>query len=183
MLSAVVENLARVALLRREYGEFERILEMLELAPRNDEHAHISTLVERILNDEQWLYLVDEALSNQPLNPAIPRLLRRRPDRLIDRLGLLLTAPNGMYSLSPMVRLVHGTGEPVLGALESRLYEPRRQRIATAIHLLASSDPKRLAAALPRAMASWEWSLQDLAVTELTRWSNPPVAAASRARS
>ncbi len=78
-----------------------------------------------------------------------------------------------------MVRLVHGTGEPVLGALESRLYEPRRQRIATAIHLLASADPKRLAGALPRALASWEWNLQDLAVTELTRWTNPPVVAAS----
>src|ERR1019366_5597788 len=91
----------------------------------------------------------------------------------------LLTAPNGMNSFSAMVRLVHGTGEPVLGALESRLYEPRRQRIATAIQLLAASDPKRLAGALPRAMASWEWSLQDLAVTELMRWTNPPVVAAS----
>ena len=133
----------------------------------------------RILNDEQWLYLVDEALANRPLNPVIPRLLRRCPDRLIDRLGLLLTAPNGMDSLPAMVRLVHGTGEPVLGALESRLYEPRRQRIATAIHLLASADPKRLADALPRALASWEWSLQDLAVSELAQWTNPPVVAAS----
>ena len=165
--------------LRHEYTEFERILEALESAPRDDEHAHISTLVGRILNDEQWLYLVDEALANRPLNPVIPRLLRRCPDRLIDRLGLLLTAPNGMNSFSAMVRLVHGTGEPVLGALESRLYEPRRQRIATAIQLLSASDPKRLAGALPRALASWEWSLQDLAVTELTRWTNPPVVAAS----
>ncbi len=179
MLSAVVENLARVSLLQHEYTEFERILESLESAPRDDEHAHISTLVGRILSDEQWLYLVDEALGNHPLSPAIPRLLRRCPDRLIDRLGLLLTAPNGMNSLSAMVRLVHGTGEPVLGALEFRLYEPRRQRIATAIHLLASADPKRLAGALPRAMASWEWSLQDLAVTELSRWTNPPVVAAT----
>jgi hypothetical protein len=179
MLSAVVENLARVALVRREYNEFERILESLESAPRDNEHEHISTLVGRILNDEQWLYLVDDALGNHPLSPAIPRLLRRCPDRLIDRLGLLLTAPNGMNSLSAMVRLVHATGEPVLGALELRLYEPRRQRIATAIHLLASADPKRLAVALPRALVTWEWSLQDLAVTELTRWTNPPVVAAS----
>ena len=179
LLSAVVENLARVSLARQEYTEFERILEALESAPRDDEHAHISTLVGRILNDEQWFYLVDEALANRPLSPVIPRLLRRCPDRLIDRLGLLLTAPNGMNSFSAMVRLVHGTGEPVLGALESRLYEPRRQRIATAIQLLSASDPKRLAGALPRALASWEWSLQDLAVTELSRWTNPPVVAAS----
>lgn len=179
LLSAVVENLARVSLAKREYAEFERILETLESSPRDEEHAHIATLVARILNDEQWLYLVDEALANRPLNPVIPRLLRRCPDRLIDRLGLLLTAPDGMDSFPAMVRLVHGTGEPVLGALESRLYEPRRQRIATAIHLLASADPKRLANALPRALASWEWSLQDLAVSELTHWTNPPVVAAS----
>ncbi len=179
LLSAVVENLARVSLVRQEYNEFERILEALESAPRDDEHAHISTLVGRILTDEQWFYLVDEALANRPLNPVIPRLLRRCPDRLIDRLGLLLTAPNGMNSFSAMVRLVHATGEPVLGALETRLYEPRRQRIATSIQLLSASDPKRLAAALPRALASWEWSLQDLAVTELTHWTNPPVVAAS----
>jgi hypothetical protein len=75
--------------------------------------------------------------------------------------------------------LVHATGEPVLGALEARLYEPRRQRIATSIYLLASADPKRLAGALPRALPSWEWSLQDLAVSELARWTNPPVVAAS----
>ena len=86
LLSAVVEKLSRTSLLKREYAEFERILEALEAAPRDEEHAHISTLIERILSDDQWLYLVDEALSSQPLNPAIPRLLKRRPDRLIDRL-------------------------------------------------------------------------------------------------
>ena len=178
LLSAVVENLARVSL-ARDHIEFERILDALEAAPKDDEHAHISMLVARIINDERWLHLVDEALTNQPLSPVLPRLLRRRPDRLIDRLGLLLTAPEGMNSFPAMVRLVHATGEPVLGALEFRLYEPRRLRIATAIQLLAAADPKRLASALPRAFASWEWSLQDLAVTELTRWTNPPVVAAS----
>jgi PilZ domain len=178
LLSAVVGNLARVALAKHEYAEFERMLEMLESAPRDEEHAHISTLVGRVLNDEQWLYLVDEALSNRPLNPVVSRLLRRCPDRLIDRLGLLLTATRGTDALPAMVRLVHATGEPVLGTLESRLYEPRRHRIVTAIYLLASSDPKRLANALPRALASWDWSLQDLAVSELSRWTNPSVVAA-----
>ena len=179
LLSALVEKLARTSLLKREYAEFERILETLEAAPRDEEHAHIATLVARFLSDEQWLYLVDEALSSQPLNPVVPRLLKRSPDRLLDRLGLLLTATNGLNSLPAMVRLIHGTGEPVLGALETRLYEARRQRVATSIHLLASADPKRLAAALPRALASWEWSLQDLAATELTKWTNPPVVAAT----
>src|ERR1700692_2732679 len=179
LLSAVVEKLARTSLLKRDYAEFERILEALEVAPRDDEHAHISTLVGRILSDEQWLYLVDEALSSQPLNPVIPRLLKRRPDRLIDRLGFLVHPDNGLNYLPAMVRLIHGTGEPVLGALEFRLYEARRQRGATSIHLLASADPKRLAGALPKALASWEWSLQDLAATELMKWLNPPVVAAT----
>lgn len=179
LLSAVVEKLARTAMSKHEYAEFERILEALEASPRDDDHAHISTLVGRILSDEQWLYLVDEALSSQPLNPVIPRLLKRSPDRLIDRLGLLLTAANGLNALPAMVRLIHGTGEPVLGALEFRLYEARRQRVATAIHLLASADPKRLAGALPKALASWEWNLQDLAATELMKWMNPPVVAAT----
>jgi hypothetical protein len=179
LLSAVVESLARVALVKHEYAEFERILETLELSPHDDEHAHISTLVGRILNDEQWLYLVEEALANRPLNPVIPRLLRRCPDRLVDRLGLLLTASSGIDSLPAMVRLIHAVGEPVIGLLESRLYEPRRQRIATAIYLLASSDPKRLAGALSRALPSWDWSLQDLAVSELARWTNPSVVSAS----
>jgi len=179
LLSAVVESLAQVSLRKHDYAEFERILEMLELPPRDDEHAHISTLLGRILSDEQWLYLVDEALANRPLHPVIPRMLRRCPDRLIDRLWLLLTAADGIDSLPAMVRLVHAVGEPVLGALESRLYEPRRQRTATAIYLLSAADPKRLAGALQRALPSWEWSLQDLAVSELARWTNPSVVAAS----
>jgi hypothetical protein len=179
LLSAVVERLARTSLLKREYAEFERILEALEAAPKDDDHAHIATLVGHVLGDEQWLYLVDEALSSQPLSPVIPRLLKKCPDRLLDRLGLLLTADDGLNFLPAMVRLLHGTGEPVLGALETRLYEARRQRIATSIHLLASADPKRLAGALPRALASWEWSLQDLAATELMKWTNPPVVAAT----
>jgi hypothetical protein len=106
-------------------------------------------------------------------------LLKRRPERLLDRLGLLLTAVNGLNSLPAMVRLIHATGEPVLGALETRLFEARRQRVATSIHLLASADPKRLAGALPKSLASWEWSLQDLAATELMKWTNPPVVAAT----
>jgi hypothetical protein len=179
LLSALVEKLARTSLQKREYAEFERILEALEAAPRDDEHAHITTLVARIVGDEQWLYLVDEALSSQPLNPVVPRLLKRCPDRMLERLGLLLTASDGMNSLPAMVRLLHATGEPVLGALETRLFEARRQRVATAIHLLASADPKRLASALPKALASWEWSLQDLAATELMKWTNPPVVAAT----
>jgi hypothetical protein len=72
-----------------------------------------------------------------------------------------------------MARLVRAAGEPVLGALETHLLEPRRQRVATAIKLLSAAAPARLVAALPRSFPSWDWSLQDLAVTELARQTNP----------
>jgi hypothetical protein len=179
VLTAVVENLARMAVTKREFGAFEQLLGALESSPHDDQHAHIPMLIGRILNDDQWLYLVDAALTSRPPHPVIPRLLGRAPDRLIDRLGLLLTAPNGLNSLPAMVRLVLAVGEPVLGALETRLYEPRRQRTATAIHLLSLADPVRLAKALARALPSWEWSLQDLAVSELTRSTDPEVVALS----
>jgi hypothetical protein len=179
LLSAAVENLARVSLEQKDFAEFERILEALEAAPRDITQAHIAMLIAHILNDEHWLTLVDESLSNRPLDPVIPRLLRRRPDRLIDRLGLLLTSPDGMNLFPAMVRLVHATGESVLGALEFRLLEPRRQRVVTAIQLLGAADPKRLAGAFPKSFAGWEWSLQDLAVTELMKWTNPPVTSAA----
>jgi len=178
LLSALTENLARIALTRHAHIEFEQMLETLETAPHDDEHAHITTLVSRILNGDSWLYLVDEALSNKPLPPVIPRLMQRNPERLLDRLTLLLTTPEGRTSIAAMVRLVRATGEKTLATLENRLREPRRQRIAAAIHLLAAADPRRLAAALPRALPSWEWSLQDLAVSELSRWTLPAVSRA-----
>jgi len=61
---------------------------------------------------------------------------------------------------------------PVLNLLETRLYEARRQRVTAAIKLLAAADPERCSAASARAMASWEWNLQDLAVSELSRPNN-----------
>jgi hypothetical protein len=68
--------------------------------------------------------------------------------------------------------LLRTIGVPVLNILESRLYEARRQRVSAAIKLLAAADPERLLRALPRALASWEWNLQDLAVGELSRPAN-----------
>jgi len=71
-----------------------------------------------------------------------------------------------------MARLLRTIGVPVLNLLETRLYEARRQRVTAAIKLLAAADPERLLRGLARAMASWEWNLQDLAVSELSRPSN-----------
>src|SRR4029077_6378153 len=90
-----------------------------------------------------------------------------------DRLRLLLTSSAGLNTLPAMSRLVRAAGEPVIGALETHLLEPRRQRVATAIKLLSAAAPDRLIAAMPRAFSSWDWSLQDLAVTELARQSAP----------
>ncbi len=177
LLAAATETLARLALEHGMYAEFERILDALEQAPREGSAQSIpepiAALARRMVAQERWLLLVDTALANRPLDPALPKLLRRDPERLLDRLGLLLTSPDGADALPAMARLVRAAGEPVLGALQSHLTEPRRQRIATAIKLLAAVQPERLAAALPRALAAWDWSLQDLAVSELARQPAP----------
>ena len=187
LLAAVTENLARLAIAKADYAEFERILEGLEGVPRDPDHAHLAALAERIVADERWLLLVDAALfhsprarqgSDRPLDPVLPRLLRRDPERLLDRLALLLTAPSGLDALPAMARLLRAVGEPAIGALEARLFEPRRQRATAAVKLLAATQPARLVAALPRALPSWDWSLQDLAVSELARLEVPGTASA-----
>jgi len=71
-----------------------------------------------------------------------------------------------------MARLVRTIGVPVLNLLETRLYEARRQRVSAAIKLLAAADADRLLRGFARALASWEWNLQDLAVSELARPAN-----------
>ena len=176
LLVAVTENLARFCVGKGHYAGFERILDDLEQAPRGAEHAHLATLWSRLVADERWLLLVDAALGNRPLDPALPRLLRRDPERLLDRLGLLLTEPAGADILPAMARLLRAIGEPAFGALETRLAEPRRQRASTAVKLLAATEADRLVAALPRALPSWDWALQDLAVSELSRRTLPGTA-------
>ena len=177
LLAVLTERLTRLALAGRHYAEFERIIVALDSAPRDSEHAHISAMVSRITADESWLYMVEDALAKRPLDAVLPRLLRRDPARLLDRLALLLTAPEGLGALPAMARLVRAAGEPVLGALQSRLFEPRRQPAVTAIKLLAAVEPARLIACLPRALPSWDWNLQDLAVTELSRLTDPELIA------
>ena len=178
LLAAATETLAGLALERGAYAEFEGILDGLQ-TPRDGSHepvaGPIAALARRIVAQERWLLLVDRALVNRSLDPALPKLLRRDPERLLDRLGLLLTSPEGTDAIPAMARLVRATGEPVLGALQSHLTEPRRQRVATAIKLLANVQPERLVESLPRALAGWDWSLQDLAVSELARQPQGPL--------
>lgn len=182
LLSALTEHIARFALSVADYAGFERILDSLDAAPRDDEHAHIAALLAQVLTGERWAALVDtgvfhrssrtsaagDSVSRQ-LDPALPRVLRRDPERVLERLDQLLAAPNGLDSLPAIARLLRALGEPAIGALETRLFEPRRQRAATAVKLLAATEPARLLAALPRALPSWDWSLQDLAISELAR--------------
>jgi hypothetical protein len=189
LLTAVAENLARLALARADYAAFESILDALGAAPPDAEFAHLRALAERFIADERWLSLVDAAVFTgrrlgragvASLDPALPRLLRREPERLLERLGLILTARDGLDSLPAMARLLRAVGEPTLAALETRLSDPRRQRAAAAVKLLAATQPERLLAALPCVLPNWDWSLQDLAVAELSRRANvlPPAGVA-----
>ncbi len=172
LLAAFVESLGRIAVNRADYSGFETILTGLERAPHDKEHDHMAALASRLIAQDRWLLLVDAALANRALDPVLPRLLQRDPERLLDRLTLLLTEPRGAEMVPAMARLLRTIGVPVLNLLETRLYEARRQRVTAAIKLLAAADPERLLRGLARAMASWEWNLQDLAVSELSRPNN-----------
>lgn len=172
LLAAFLETLGRVAVTRADYAGFESILIGLERAPQDVEHDHMSALAHRLVAQDRWLLLVDAALANRPLEPVLPRLLQRDPERLLDRLTLLMTDPHAAEMIAPMARLLRTIGVPVLNLLETRLYEARRQRVSAAIKLLAAADPERLLRGLARALASWEWNLQDLAISELARPAN-----------
>jgi hypothetical protein len=172
LLAALTENLAHLAIERSDFQAFENILVALEQAPRDDEHEHLGALAASLVAEDQWLLLVDAALANRALDPVLPRLLQRDPERLLDRLSLLLTDPRGPEVLPAMARLLRVMGVPVLGLLETRLFEARRQRASAAVKLLAAADTERLVRCLPRALPSWDWALQDLAISELARPAN-----------
>jgi len=172
LLAAFLESLGRIAVTRADYAGLEAILLGLEKSPRELQFEHMHALAQRLVAQDRWLLIVDAALANRALDPALPRLLQRDPERLLDRLTLLLTEPRGQELVPPMARLLRTIGVPVLNLLETRLYEARKQRVSAAIKLLASADTERLLRAVPRAMGSWEWQLQDLAVNELARPAN-----------
>ena len=176
LLAAFLETLGRIAVSRGDFAGFENILIGMERLPREAEHEHMIALGHRLVANDRWTLLVDAAIANRPLDPVLPRLLQRDPDRLLDRLTLLLTDPRGPEMLAPMARLLRTIGVPVLTVLETRLFEARRQRVSAAVRMLAAADPDRLLRGLTRAMASWEWNLQDLAVSELSRPANSPSA-------
>jgi PilZ domain len=176
LLADFVELLSHLAIVRADYAGFEAILVALESVPLERQRANLTALVRRLVAQERWMLLVDAALANRALDPALPRLLVRDPDRLLDRLTLLLADTRGAETLVAMSRLLRTIGVPVLSVLETRLYEARPQRVTAAIKLLAAADPDRLLRGLTRALASWEWNMQDLAVSELSRPTHAPTA-------
>ena len=176
LLAGFLETLGRISVTRGDFAGFEGILLGLEKLPRDREHEHVLALAHRLVANDRWMVLVDAALANRALDPALPRLLQRDPERLLDRLTLLLTDPRGPEMVPAMARILRAVGVPALTLLETRLFEARRQRVSAAIKLLAAADPDRLLRGLTRAMASWEWNLQDLAVSELARPANSPSA-------
>jgi PilZ domain len=176
LLAAFLETLGRTAVTRGDFAGFENILIALEKLPRDAEHEHMNALGHRLVANDRWMLLVDASLANRPLDPPLPRLLQRDPERLLDRLTLLLTEPRASDMLPAMARLLRAIGVPALTLLETRLFEARRQRASAAIRLLAAADPDRLLRGITRALASWEWNLQDLAVSELSRPTNSATA-------
>src|SRR2546429_3066129 len=116
LLAALVEALGRIAVNRADFAGFELILTGLERSPRDKEHEHMAALAKRPVAQDRWFLLVDASLAKRPLDPVLPRLLQRDPERLLDRLTLLLTEPRGAEMLQAMRSEEH-TSE-----LQSRLH-------------------------------------------------------------
>src|SRR6202023_1140948 len=102
LLAAFLEMLGRIAVNRGDYGGLEGILNGLEKAPKDRAHDHMAALARRLVAQDRWLLLVDAAFANRALDPALPRLLQRDPERLLERMTLLLSEPNGAELLPAM---------------------------------------------------------------------------------
>lgn len=180
VLAGVADGLARLALERREFAELEKFVDSLEAAraPRSNGSARtgpvlsaslMATLSQKLLENVRWSQMIERALEHRPLDPALPRILARDPERMIDYLAAKLATPDGLNELPPMARLLRALGEPAIGALVTRLLDPRTHRATTAVKLLAATKPHRLLDAMPRALHGWDWHLQDMAIGELLR--------------
>jgi len=171
-LATFIESLSHIAVVRGDYDNFEAMLLALEQPSRDFDRANLPALAKRIFTQERIFLLVDAGLAHRALDPVLPRLLVRDADKLLDRLTFLLGEERGGSLLPAMARLIRTIGVPVLTILETRLYDARPQRVSAAIKLLAAADPDRLLRGLPRALPSWEWNMQDLAISELSRPEN-----------
>lgn len=173
LLVGVVEQMADAALQKGRYAEFESVLKALDAAPRGVEH--LALLERRLCEGERWELLISGALAHRPLDPALVRLLARKPEPLVDGLTTILASGTGeaetslLNVLPPMVRLIKALGDPVIHVLSGRVYEKRLGRATAAVKLLAAVRPQCLVEHLAEALPGWDWSVQDLAISELAR--------------
>lgn len=177
VLAGVLDRLARQCVERRDFAELEYILETLERAPRNGSHHLAGTLMQRMLENGRWTAIIEAALEHRPLDPSLPKILGRDPERVIDRMSAQLAAGE-LDALAPMARLLRAIGDAAIGTLVTRLFDPRTPRATTAVKLLTVTAPEALVESLPKVMAGWDWALQDLAVGELVRLGLPGTARA-----
>jgi len=173
LLVGVVERMADTALHKGRYAEFEAVLKAFDGAPRGIEH--LGLLERRLCEGERWELLMAGALAHRPLDPALVRILGRKPEPLIDGLTTILATGGGegepslLTVLPAMVRLVKAIGEPAIDLLARRVFEKRIGRATAAVKLLAAVRPQRLVEHLAEALPAWDWSVQDLAISELAR--------------
>jgi len=173
LLVGVVEQMAETALHKGRYAEFESVLKALDAAPRGIEH--LGLLERRLCEGERWELLMSGALAHRPLDPALVRLLARKPEALVDGLTTILASGGGegepslLTVLPAMVRLIKALGDSTINLLSGRVYEKRLGRATAAVKLLAAVKPQLLVEHLVEALPGWDWSVQDLAISELAR--------------
>jgi hypothetical protein len=177
VLAGVLDRLARQAVERRDFAELEYILDTLDKAPRNGGHHLVGAVMQRMLENGRWTTLLEAALEHRPLDQSLPKILGRDPERAIDHMSGKLAAGE-LDALAPMARLLRAIGDAAIGTLVTRLFDPRTPRATTAVKLLTVTAPEALVEALPKAMAGWDWALQDLAAGELVRLGLPGTARA-----
>ncbi|HUK53281.1 MAG TPA: PilZ domain-containing protein [Candidatus Binatia bacterium] len=173
LLVVVVERMADAALHKGRFAEFESVLKALETAPRGLEH--LSLLERRLCEGERFELLLSGALAHRPLESGVVRILGRKPEPVVDALTSVLAgggvegeaAP--LAALPAMVRLMKALGDPAIELLASRVHEKRLGRATAAVKLLAAVRPQRLVELLPEALPNWDWSVQDLAISEFAR--------------
>jgi hypothetical protein len=173
LLVVVVERMADAALRKGRFAEFESVLKALEGAPRGLEH--LSLLERRLCEGERFELLLAGALAHRPLESGVVRILGRKPEPVVDALTAVLAGGGGegeaapLSALPAMVRLLKALGEPAIELLAQRVHEKRLGRATAAVKLLAAVRPQRLVELLPEALPNWDWSVQDLAISEFAR--------------
>src|SRR4029077_10430366 len=81
-LATFIESLSNIAVVRGDYDSFEAVLLALEQSSGDFDPANPSALAKRLFAQERVFLLVDAGLAHRALDPVLPRLLVRDPDKL-----------------------------------------------------------------------------------------------------